>query len=152
MIADKFATINGYGPELQSALAKMNMISSRSEKFVEKIPFIGALINLSYTQAYEDVYKFDEHPQLIQRINSSLSILEAEMKKKELDPKLKKIIQTQIDQIKKLKEEVTTAREDATKAERYRANYNKIVEEEDKYSITKEMEDKINNMIDKFGK
>lgn len=152
IIADKFATINGYGPELQSALAKMTLTPSKQEKFVEKIPFIGALINLSYAQAYDDVYKFDEHPQLMQRINSSLTALEFELKKKDLDPKLKKVIQKQIDEIKQLKEEVTKEREDATKAERYRANYNKIVEEEDKYSITKEMEDKINNLIDKFGK
>jgi hypothetical protein len=152
IIADKFATINGYGPELQSALAKMTLISGRQEKFVEKIPFIGALINLSYAQALDDIYKFDEHPQLMQRINSSLSALEFELKKKDIDPKLKKVIQSQIDDIKKLKEEVTKEREDGTKAERYRANYNKIVEEEDKYSITKEMEDKLNNLIDKFGK
>lgn len=150
MLSDKFATIYGYGPELQSALSKMTLNTGSVEQFVEKIPLFGPMMNLSYAESTSDFFKYDEHPQLIQRINSSISALEFELNKHNLDPKLEKTIKSQINDLKKTKDRVMTIEKDATKAQQFRANYNAYVNKEFPDSINKQIEEKINKELDEY--
>lgn len=150
IIADKFATINGYGPELQMALAKFGT-NNPVKDFVEKIPVIGSMLNLSIEKSTADLFKFDEHPQNIQRIKSSISVLEFELNKSKLDPKVRKVIKEQIDQLNKVIEMTTKAEKDDTKADQYIANYNKFILDNDPYAINEDIEEKINEMLDNFG-
>lgn len=150
MIADKFATINGYAIELHTAMEKMDTIHPVRD-FVEKIPILGPLMNLSTEKANADFFKYDEHPQAMQRIQTSISALEFELKKNNLDPKVKKVLKTQIEQLKELMEKASTVTDDMTKADEFIANYNKKIIKKYKYAIDKEIEDEIDKMIDSFG-
>lgn len=150
ILADKFATINGYGPEIQSALSKMTHDPSAAEKAIEKIPVVGPLMNLSYAKTTSDSFKYDEYPHLVQRINSSIDVLEYELKKKGLDPKLEKTIKSQVDELKKLRDKISEVDKDSTKAAKFKAGYNALVNNKLPEAITKEIEEKINKELDEY--
>lgn len=97
-IADNFATIYGYGPDLSSALEKLE---TSDAKLDINIPVISPLLGV-----VESTYKLlvclpDEHPATVSRIKDQLNYLEKELAKEDLDPKMKKEIQNQIDDIEK---------------------------------------------------
>jgi len=109
IIADKFATIYGYGPELGSALQKMSAFQYNDSKIIEKIPVFGEKINNFWDKLYLDINEFDCHPHNVQRINESIKTLEDELNQKDMDPKLKSSIQAQIKEMKANVESVKKA-------------------------------------------
>lgn len=100
IIADKFATIYGYGPELGTGLQKMSAYKYTDEKIIEKIPVFGEKINNFWEKLYLDINEFDCHPHNVQRINEAIKTLEDELNQKDMDPKLKSTIQKQIKEMK----------------------------------------------------
>lgn len=104
-IADNFVTVYGYGPELSSALLKFD---DKSGIFVSdllnEIPLIGDYLALKDLPAEIIVSAFDEHPYGLERTQDQIRLLENELKKSNLDPKMKQKMNMQIAEIKALQD------------------------------------------------
>ena len=148
VIADKFAGIYGYGPEQASVLMKMEKQVSKAEKFVDKIPLIGKLANESFNDAFSDIYKFDCHPHVIQRLNEEIKTLKYELDKSDLDPKLLKAIKEQIKELEKLRDEATKINNKLPKDEQERAALFANINKMDPDAVDEEIEDRINKAFD----
>ena len=150
VIADKFAGIYGYGPEQASALLKMGKEPSRAKEFVDKIPGIGKQANDAFEAIFREIYKFDCHPNVIQRINEEIKTLKYELDKSDLDPKLIKAMKEQVKQLEKLKDEAMKVSKDLPESEQERAAFFAKVNEEDPDALDQDLEDYINRAFDSF--
>lgn len=104
-IADNFASMYGYGAELNSALYKMTDIASRNaDKNKEKklhIPILSDIYELNNTAAYVLLTSMDEHPGNKQRFEDQVALIERELNKEDIDPKMKKILNDDLKACKK---------------------------------------------------
>lgn len=150
VLSDKFATIYGYGPALASVLNKMTNNPSPAELQIEKIPYIGSMMNNSYYNSIKNSFEYDEHPQLIQRINSQIDALKFELKKDNLDPKLRKIIQKELDELMNIKKELTEICDDKKKSDLIKATYNAYIDKKLPEAISKKLDDELNKEFDKL--
>lgn len=140
VIADKFAGLYGYGSELISALVKMNNFKSKASETVDKIPVIGKMNNVDYNDMLKDIYKFDEHPHIIQRLNEEIKTLEYEASKADIDPKLIEAMQNQINQLKALRDQITEINNKMTEEQKSQADFYKSVNELDPDAVDEEIE------------
>lgn len=104
--ADNFATIYGYGPELSSALNKISTSSKANPNFIiktfDKVPVVSQLMHTIEIPAYMFASIFDEHPQEIHRVKDQIRLLQREIEKEDLDPKMKKVIQSDMRECEKV--------------------------------------------------
>lgn len=111
-IADNFVTAYGYGAEISSAVNKLeNYECSPNEidNAIGKIPFIGPLFNLVILPG-EIIYGMtSDHPGGVNRAADQLHYLQAELKKTNLDPKMRKCIEADIKACNKSIDRITTA-------------------------------------------
>ena len=95
VFADSFATAYGYGPELSSALVKMDINKDYDYNFLldDKCP-LHVVYDLSITagEIIDNVLNLDPHPATQKRILNQLKKLESEANSSELPPDVKKII------------------------------------------------------------
>ena len=145
VIADKFAVVYGYGPELSSALLKMDLHITKSEEYVSK-KFKDKMNEINEVTA--EFYKFDCHPHTIQRLNECIKTLESELEKSDLDPKLIKAMKQQINELKKLRDKATTITNNMTDKQRITAKTNAKVLLEDPDALDKILEDQITKAFD----
>lgn len=98
-IADNFATAYGYGPELTSALGKIERKSGGmiDREVIRGIPFIGIWYDLCLFPTNVMNSIIDAHPNKAHRIKSQIDMLRAETNKSELDKKVKAKINREID-------------------------------------------------------
>ena len=141
VIADKFAAVYGYGPELGSALTKMEGINSKSYQVIDKLPG-GKAINDKWEELYRNINEFDVHPYNIQRINECIKLLEDELNQKSMDPKMKGVIKQQIADLKKLIDDCCNDK-DKDEREKKRALYNAYVAKELPDAVTDKIEEEI---------
>lgn len=98
--ADNFATMYGYGGELSSALSKLEgeagESSSRIMKVFNKIPVISQLTHLVEAPVEILMSIFDEHPNSAIRIQDQIALLNAELDKTDIDPKMRNTIKSDI--------------------------------------------------------
>lgn len=97
-MADNFPTLYGYGPDIASATTKIATDEVLSKV---KIPIISPMIGL-----FESTYRLlltlpDVHPVEITRIKDQSDYLKKEIQREDLDPKFKKEIMDQINEIDK---------------------------------------------------
>ena len=83
--ADNFATIHGYGPETVSVQSKIGTDSL--DKAIKEVPLIGHIYS---TNLFIIDLILDPHPQNGNRMQDQLDLLKHEIKKEDLDPKMKK--------------------------------------------------------------
>lgn len=103
-MADNFVTMYGYGSELASALNKISSSAESPSKMIEnfnKIPIISSIYSLNCNIADIITSIFDENPTVLSRCNDQIVMLERELSKSDLDPKMKKVILNDIDACKK---------------------------------------------------
>lgn len=101
--ADNFTTFYGYGPALSSAMTKMGYSGNTANDImnsVETIPIYSTLMNAFTLPANVIMNALDPHPLHLTRIQDQINLLEAELKKPGIDPKMRKRIQKDIDAIK----------------------------------------------------
>ena len=149
VIADKFAGIYGYGPAQVSALFKMDKIESKAERFVKKIPLIGKDNNDSFNAAIVDLNDYDVHPHNIQRANEEIALLKREVERKDVDPKLKKMMLEQITQIQNILKEETKIIQDGSKSAKAKEAYYAYINGECPMAVDEEIEDKIEDAFNK---
>lgn len=100
-IADNFAAMYGYGPELTTALGKMETGAPNAiDEFVQSSPIFGKLYDLILMPTRVLLYLFDEHPEYPARIKNELNMLEDDLERTDLDPKLRKQLQSDVKKIK----------------------------------------------------
>ena len=92
-IADNFATVYGYGPELSSALHKLSKSPVDSIKLVHKVPVAGWIYDLMSIPQTWILGLSDVHPMNSSRRRAQINYLKAEMKKDGISPKLQKQIE-----------------------------------------------------------
>ncbi len=102
-IADRFATMYGYGPELTSALMKMETKDTVIERMC---PFLANMAKLVPFFLHIVLGVFDPHPKTSERLMDQIRALEHEVKNSNVDPKLKKELQRQIDEIYKQRDKL----------------------------------------------
>ncbi len=146
VFADKFAAVYGYGTAQASILYKMETTQSSAAKFIDK--FFGKGINDTVDQIFQNYYLYDPHPQVVQRVNAMIKTLKNELSKEDLDPKVKQIIKTQLDEMEKIIQEITTATKNDTEREAVRKAFYKAVNENSPDAVTEEFEKEIEKELD----
>lgn len=123
--ADSFATMYGYGPEMVSALKKMDKLgvikNDIATDIIRNVPVLNNWYQLSAIPAYMVVTAFDPHPNSAARLMNCLDQLEADMDEPGTNPKLKKHLAKDI---KVLREAVKDYKE-------YSIDYEKVVDDPD---------------------
>lgn len=101
-IADNFATMYGFGPELSSALTKMQMNTTMVKEKLHEIPLFGVIYTLTDIPMEFVNQIFDEHPTMSTRRKSQYNYLIRELDKEGCPPKLKNEIKKEIDRMEKM--------------------------------------------------
>lgn len=98
--ADNFVTMYGYGGELSSAQTKLGGKESKSASTVmgkfDNIPIISAILHINEAPAFLLLGLFDEHPNDVSRIKDQIDMLKRELEKEDIDPKMRKYIESDI--------------------------------------------------------
>jgi hypothetical protein len=130
--ADNLATMYGYGPATISLQHKFQSKevdqSSVIMNAANNIPVIGALIHLVELPCYIVVGALDEHPEGLVRCKDQIELLKREVNKNDIDPKMKKVILSDIKECEKQiarLTEVTSVIEDPYAA---RKAYNRLLD------------------------
>ncbi len=102
-VSDNFASVYGYGPDISSAMLKFRPLGAGYSilEVVNETPLLGHLYNLFTLPTDILLSPLDPHPADAARANGQLKYLETELKKSDIDPKIKKQIQEDIDSINK---------------------------------------------------
>lgn len=104
-MADNFATIYGYGPDLASAVTKIEINKDMSKI---RIPLVNPVIGI-----FENTYRLlvtipDEHPVVITRIKDQMDYLQKELDREDFDPKFKKEVEDSIKNIQAQIDHITS--------------------------------------------
>lgn len=147
VIADKFASIYGYGPDIASALSKMDLYKLPSDEFLKKFPFGEAML-IQNAKMSQDYFKYDPHPHFVQRCNTMIKALEFELNKKDLDPELKSIIKDQIKDLENIKQQFMTIEKNDDEVDKIIKTYAIVVDDKYPEATTEKLEMQINKTID----
>ena len=102
--ADNFVTMYGYAGDLSSFLSKATSKNEPPLKILEafyKIPIVSNIYAINSSLADLISSAFDEHPIELSRCNDQILMLKRELSKSDLDPKMKKVIQSDIEACQK---------------------------------------------------
>lgn len=109
-VADNFASFYGFSKELNSALFKMDQYygGNKGMELSTNIPLVGHLYNL-LMEPYKLVLRcFDEHPTNYQRTANAITYMKKEINKEKIDPKMKKVIQRELENTEEMYDEFVT--------------------------------------------
>lgn len=109
-LSDEFATIYGYGPDLASALEKTDYEGSTGlivEDIFSNIPILNNMYDLFFLPIRFLFDPFEAHPETVSRAKNQLRMLEKELTKNGIDPRMKKEIQSNIDELNKTIDKMT---------------------------------------------
>lgn len=112
--ADNFATMYGYGPELASGIEKINSVQYNIgfAKIISEIPILNYIYSINIFASISVMLLFDEHPSLLSRFTDQVKLLEREIKKNDIDPKMKKSMQNDINNLNNTIKNMTTITKD----------------------------------------
>ena len=115
--ADSFATMYGYGPEMQTALEKLHdrkYSVYAMDKFISESPLIANYIDLFKLPVLFIIYAFDEHPELPARMKNACTQIEYDLKNHHYRPAMKarikhdlKVMQANLAKYEKINSDVT---------------------------------------------
>ena len=115
--ADSFATMYGYGPEMQTALEKLHdrkYSVYAMDKFISESPLIANYIDLFKLPVLFIIYAFDEHPELPARMKNACTQIEYDLKNRHYRPAMKarikhdlKVMQAHLAKYEKINTDVT---------------------------------------------
>ena len=90
--ADSFATMYGYGPEIQSSLEKIHDRKTsvyEADKFINSSPLLANYVDLFKLPVLFIIYAFDEHPELPARMKNACTQIEYDLKNHHFRPDMK---------------------------------------------------------------
>ena len=109
-LADNFATIYGYGPELSSGHKKMRDLDFGilNRQTIRNMPFLGSYTDFLNIPSLMISSIIDPHPDYAFRVNDQIKLLKNELKKdKNMPPRMKADINHQIAEIEKTLKDFT---------------------------------------------
>ena len=149
VIADKFPAIYGYGVDMVELQATFrDIVNNKEYKATEKLGKMGHIANDIYEEAMFDINDFDCHPNAVQRMHVALNTLKAEVKKDDIDPKVKKEIQLQIEEIEQVMDSFLNLSNKVQSIEKAQALYFQWVNNNAPDAINKEIEVDIERQLD----
>ena len=100
-ISDNFSAMYGYGNELGSALDKFSKYygGSTTSETLLSIPIVGHLYNLFTLPIYMLFGLLDPHPEYEARIQNNLDYIRNELKKDNIDPKMRKRLESDLNEM-----------------------------------------------------
>lgn len=132
LTADNFPTIYGYGGDLASALQKMEDTEGDSPSVImnafNKIPIVSSVMHMTEQPAYILASIFDEHPNSLSRVHDQLDLLNRELSKNNIDPKMARYIKEDIKVCNKALDDLTDISKGISDPYYGRKLYNKIIE------------------------
>lgn len=111
-LSDEFATIYGYGADLSSALEKMDF-GHRSGLLANDVWSgwsIYKVVDLVQLPIKFLFAPFEPHPETVSRANNQLKLLEKELTKNGIDPRMEKQIKEDMDKIRSSIKRMTTVK------------------------------------------
>lgn len=101
ILSDSFATVYGYGPDLMSGIDKIETYSYESwyTRTTESVPLVFQLINLQTVAIDIITHGFYVHPNNAARLHQQIYLLRTELSKDNLDPKMRKEIESDLNEI-----------------------------------------------------
>ena len=115
--ADSFATMYGYGPEIQTALEKVHDRKTsvyEADKFINSSPLLANYVDLFKLPVLFIIYAFDEHPELPARMKNACTQIEYDLKNHHYRPAMKarikhdlKVMQANLAKYEKINTDVT---------------------------------------------
>lgn len=106
--ADSFATLLGYGPELQSALVKLDDVTDEGvgiDDFIKQVPLVGHFLGVNEFIWDHIASMIDGHPNKNARIKTSISLLEKDLEDPRIDKKTKYQVQSDLKKLNKIYDE-----------------------------------------------
>ena len=106
--ADSFATLLGYGPELQSALVKLDDVTDEGvgiDNFIKQIPLVGHFLGVNEFIWDHIASMIDGHPNKNARIKTSINLLEKDLNDPRIDKKTKYQVQSDLKKLNKIYDE-----------------------------------------------
>lgn len=103
--ADKFAAMHGYGPELVTGLGKLEtgrFTGSLLDDAIDKVPIVRDVYGLTVAGVfgvYTSLMSTDAHPNFAARFNSIKNIVKADLNDPNIDPKTKKLLTKQLEEL-----------------------------------------------------
>lgn len=150
VIADKFASIYGYGIGFSELMMTFDNISgSREYKMARKIRPGHKDINDEFEKVMFDINNFDEHPAGIQRMNSVLKTLKSEYEKEDIDPRIKEELIYQINQIQENLDNMCDASKKVYKIDKAQALYFDYLKQTAPDAISADIEEELDQELDK---
>ena len=150
VIADKIAGIYGYAVEISSGLTKLTYHKSEAAKKLEAAGGRLAAASRDYEDAVKDICDYDCHPNLVQRINEEIKLLERELQKEDIDPRLKLIMIDQLEQLKSIIAKITKTSKMMSKDENAKNAYHDYVNKNCPDAVNDEIEEKIEESLDRL--
>ena len=114
-VSDEFATIYGYGADLSSALEKMeyeNKTGIMAQDIFTSLPFINNLYDMFILPFEYLLDPFEPHPETVSRAQNQLKVLEKELTKNGIDPRMKAQIKKDIDELNSVIKKMTVPQTD----------------------------------------
>lgn len=149
VIADKFPAIYGYGVDVVSLQAKFrDIVNNKEYQATEKLGKMGHIANDIYEEAMFDINDFDCHPNAVQRMHVALNTLKAEVKKDDIDPKVKKEIELQIKEIEDVMDSFLSVSNKVQSIEKAQALYFQWINQNAPDAVNKEIEEDIEKQLD----
>lgn len=100
--ADKFAAMHGYGPELASAMGKLEIESNNlgTNWLINRIPIVAHLTMFMTCTLEFFARSGDPHPEYVARMLNIAQIIESDLNDKHIDPKTRKQAKKDLERIK----------------------------------------------------
>lgn len=152
VLADKFPTIYGYGVEFAELLTVFDTTSGDRAYRMGRRGLKTEEQRRIFDEIQKEFFDFNDidcHPQNIQRMTTLLRTLKAEYKKTDIDPKLKKEILYQIEEIEKCMEDLADASTKVYRIDKARALYNNYLLQNVPDAVALDIEEEMDAMLDK---
>lgn len=128
-IADNFATMYGYGAELSSAVLKFN--SEKADigvmKIFNNIPVLSTIVHMNSLPVEILSTALNEHPEGVSRAVDQLALLKHELDNKDIDPKMRTKILSDIKKCEKELEKIEKLKVSLNDPYAAREIYNKVL-------------------------
>nr|DAO04237.1 MAG TPA: hypothetical protein [Caudoviricetes sp.] len=126
--ADQFAAMYGYSSELASAFTKLGPQEYKITKTLKQVPIVNILVGIG--KIMDDLSMrsniYDPHPSNRKRVIYQIEQIEHELKNtKDLDPKIRKELEEQLEICKQQLDKFDTPTEDDTVADKMLKYYNR---------------------------
>ena len=128
--ADNFATFYGYSGALTSAINKITASNNSSIEIFQRmssIPIISTMYNLFKLPLTLSILAFDSHPNNVFRANDQLKLLERELSKANLDPRIEELIKKDVNDVKSSINKLTSTRRGIVDPDLFQHIVNKII-------------------------